>query len=290
MTNVIGTIINDCADGSARTRQELRFDTLFGVKPTFLGVGSYSPIEAAGNLLDQLDVLTQFPLVDKSRDHIILVNVAPRAEDVKQKWDNGTPFCYFRIDNTLVVGTYEGHCLAFARDLGIVSEVELLDVPTVTSAAVEWGDLSPEEAEKINHSQFRSLEFLPVVAYWLWQGKSVPSKTQSLTELPSPRGQVWQIDNFENVKTTLLPEDIGFKQGKQIVLFNGEAATCYRRLADVPKGATALTIGSSGYGPHRFLEVTIGGCGKAGSLHGFDIGSSVLENPKVRQYAQSAKE
>lgn len=276
MANVIGTIINDCADGSARTRQELRFDTLFGVRPTFLGVGSYSPIEAAGNLVDQLDVLTKFPLADKSRENIVLVNVAPRAEDVKQKWDNGTPFCYFRIDNTLVVSTYEGHCLALARDLGISSDVELLDVPTVTAAAVEWRDLSAEEAEKINHSQFRSLEFLPLVAYWLWKGKPVPSKKQSLAELPSPKGQVWQIDNFDNVKTTLLPEDTKFEQGKQITLFNGEVATCYRRLADVPKGVTALTIGSSGYGAHRFLEVVVGGCGKASSIHKFGIGSSIL--------------
>jgi len=278
MTTVIGTIINDCADGSARTRQELRFDTLFGVKPTFLGVGSYSPIEAAGNLVDQLDVLTKFPLADKSRENIVLVNIAPRAEDIKQKWDNGTPFCYFRIDNTLVVSTYEGHCLALARDLGIISDVQLLDVPTATAAAVEWGDLSAKEAEKINHSQFRSLEFLPLVAYWLWKGKPVPSKQQSLVELPSPKGQVWQIDNFSNVKTTLLPEDVGFEQGKQITLHNGEVATCYRRLADVPKGVTALTIGSSGYGAHRFLEVVIGDCGKAGSVHGFAIGSPVLEN------------
>jgi hypothetical protein len=215
---------------------------------------------------------------DTSRENIVLVNVAPRAEDVKQKWDNGTPFCYFRIDNTLVVSTYEGHCLALARYLEIVNEVELLDVPTVTAAAIKWGDLTAEEAEKINHSQFRSLEFLPFVAYWLWKGKSVPSKKQSLAGLPSPKGQVWQIDNFSLVKTTLLPEDVGFEQGKQVVLHDGEVATCYRRLADVPKGITALTIGSSGYGSRRFLEVAIGGCGKAGSKHGFAIGSPVQEN------------
>lgn len=281
MTNVIGTIITDCADGSARTRQELRFDTLFGVKPTFLGVRSYTPIEAAGNLLDQLDVLTKFPLADKNRQNIVLVNVAPRAQDIKQKWDNGTPFCYFQIENTLVVSTYEGHCLALARDLGIVNEVELLDVPTVTTAAVEWGDLSAEEAEKVSHTQFRSLEFLPLAAYWILSGKPVPSRKQSLAELPSPRGQVWQIDNFDNVKTTLLPEDVNFEQGKQVTLFNGEPATCYSRLADVPRGVTALTIGSSGYGTHRFLEVAIGGCGKAGCQHGFAIGASVLENERA---------
>ncbi len=277
MTNVIGTIINDCADGSARTRQELRFDALFGVKPTFLGVGSYLPIEAAGNLLDQLDVLTKFPLANKNRENIVLANVAPRAEGVKQKWDNGTPFCYFRTGNTLIVGTYEGPFLALARNLGVTREVELLDVPTVTATAVGWGDLSTEEAKKINHSQFRSLEFLPLAAYWLWTGKPVPSTKQSLAALPSPKNQVWQIDNFGNVKTTLLPQDVGFEQGKQVALFNGQTATCYNRLADVPNNVTGLTIGSSGYGVHRFLEVAVGGCGKAGSEHGFVVGSAVLK-------------
>ena len=95
MASIIGTIITDCADANARARQELRFDALFGVKPSFLGVGSYSPFEAAGNLIEQLDVLTNFPVADKSRQNVVLVNVAPRGEDIQKKWDNGTPFLLF---------------------------------------------------------------------------------------------------------------------------------------------------------------------------------------------------
>jgi hypothetical protein len=95
MSKIIGTIITDCADGHARARQELRFNSLFGVAPTFVGVESYAPIEAAGNLVDQLDVLINFPLADKERENIVLVNVAPRGEDVKEKWDNGTRFAIF---------------------------------------------------------------------------------------------------------------------------------------------------------------------------------------------------
>jgi len=101
-------------------------------------------------------------------------------------------------------------------------------------------------------------------------------------ELPNIHNLVWLVDNFEDVKTTLLPEDIAFEQGKQIELSNGEVATCYRRLADVPKDVTALTIGSSGYGPHRLLEVVVGGCGKASSLHGLVIGDPVLDNKGAR--------
>jgi hypothetical protein len=278
MTKLTGTIINDCADDNSRVRQELRFNSLFGVQPIFLGVDSYSPVEAAGNLLDVLDILTNFPLADKDRENIVLVNVAPRGEDVQEKWDNGTPFCYFRLGKTLVVCAYDGQCLALARNLGVVHEVELLDVPTVTNDAVTRGELTLGEASKINDSQFRSLEFLPLAAYWLWQGKKLPSQTLSLSELPGAKGLVWLVDNFDDVKTTLLPEDVGFKDGKKVVLANGQTALCHRRLADVPKGVTAVTIGSSGYGQHRFLEVVIGHRGKAGSAHSLAAGEPVLSS------------
>jgi hypothetical protein len=213
---------------------------------------------------------------DKTRQNVVLVNVAPRGEDVQKKWDNGTPFCYFKFGQTLVVSTYEGQCLALARDFGVVSEVELFDIPTVTAAAVEWGELTPEEAERINHTQFRSLEFMPLVAYWIWQGKPVPSTPQSLAELPSAKGKAWFIDNFDNVKTTILPEDVDFADGKQITFEGGVVATCYTRLADVPKGVTALTIGSSGYADHRFLEVVIGHRGRAATEIGLTIGTTLL--------------
>ena len=276
-TSIIGTIITDCSDGSARTRQELRFNELFGVQPTFLGVGSYGPVEAAGTLIDQLDVLHNFPLTDTERTNVVLVNVAPRDSHIKRKWGNGTPFCYFRTGNTLVFSTFEDSCLSLVRDFGIASEVALFDIPTVTAAAVEWGDLTAEQAAKITNTQFRSLEFLPLVAYWIWQGKPVPSHTESLAELPGVKSLAWYVDNFDNVKTTLLPADIAFEEGKKVTLASGAEAVCHKRLADVPDGVTALTVGSSGYGADRFLEVVIGGRGKAAREHGMAIGQPVLK-------------
>ncbi|HSX30521.1 MAG TPA: hypothetical protein VLE99_01255 [Candidatus Saccharimonadales bacterium] len=278
MTITTGTIINDCTDDLARSRQDLRFKTLFGVQPTYIGVGSYEPIEAAGNLLDVLDVLCNFPLSRQAAEHVILVNVAPRGEDVKQEWDNGTPFCYFRTGNVLVVSTYEERSLALFRDLGIVNAVELLDTPTVTAAAVKWGELAAQEADKINNSQFRSLEFLPLVAYWTLQGRKLPSTTQPLTGLASNDAQVWHVDNFEDVKTTLLSKDVDFEQGKVVTLAGSVQATCYRRLTDVPQGVTALTIGSSGYGSGRFLEIVIGHRGQAASTHNLKVGTPLLPN------------
>lgn len=277
MGKLIGSIITDCADDNARTRQELRFKSLFGVLPSFLGVSSYNSIEAAGNLVEQLDVLTNFPLTSSAPDSVVLVNVAPRSGSIKKKWENGTPFCMFRTGRTLVASTYEGHSLALARNLGITSSVELFDIPTVMKAAVEWGELTESEAKRIVNTQFRSLEFLPLAAYWAWQGRDVPSTTQPLDELPDTSGQAWFIDNFGNVKTTLNEKSIGFEEGKEVTLANGTVATCYRRLADVPSGAVALTVGSSGYGNDRFLEVVIGQTGRASEQLGLAVGSPILK-------------
>lgn len=273
---MIGSIITDCADDNARVRQELRFKTLFGVQPSFLGVSSYNSIEAAGNLVEQIDVLTHFPLSEKAKEAVLLVNVAPRSKVIKEKWENGTPFCSFKIGNVLVVSTYEGMCLAVARDLGITSSVQLFDIPTVTKAAAEWGDLTETEATRINNTQFRSLEFLPLVAYWLVQGRKVPHVVQELNELPSAAGQAWFIDNFGNIKTTLTEKSIDFKEGSTVQLHGGVLATCYRRLADVPSGVVALTVGSSGYEENRFLEVVIGQTGHAAQELGVAVGSVII--------------
>ncbi|HMI09458.1 MAG TPA: hypothetical protein VK497_03625 [Candidatus Saccharimonadales bacterium] len=284
MSQIIGSIITDCADDNARARQELRFASLFGVKPTFLGVRAVAPdVEAAGNLIDQLGALTNLPASASHNEAIILVNVAPRGDKVKKKWNNGTPFCYFRIGNVLVVSTYAGRALSLAQEYGLVKSVELLDMPTVTAAAVKWGEITQNQAERINHTQFRSLEFLPLVAYWLTQKKPVPSKTQVLEEQHDIHGKVWCIDNFGNAKTTLRPEDIDFTEGKALALADGKLATCYRRLADVPKDTTALVIGSSGYQSNRFLEVVVQwqdngfhGSDSAKIRHNLSVGSTVL--------------
>lgn len=283
MSDLIGSIITDCADDHTRSRQELRFKDFFGIAPTFVGVTSDMPdLEAGGVLLDQLEVLTQMPLA-RNHEAIILLNVAPRGGESQKKWDNGTPFCYFRVDNVLIVGAFGGQCLSLAKKFGVIDHVELMDIPTVTRAAVEWGDLTPAQAERINHTQFRSLEFLPLVAYWLWQKKPVPSVAESLDHLPNPNNLIWSIDNFGNAKTTLTAEDIDFAPGKLVTVPTGGVISCYRRLADVPKGDSALIVGSSGYKNHRFLELVVqwedGGFKKsssAASRYGLHVGSEVL--------------
>lgn len=280
---MVGMIITDCADNNARARQVSRFMGLFGVEPGFLGVGARMPdVEAAGNLLDQLDVITNLPTSRADTPAVVLVNVAPRGDKVREKWENGTPFCYFRVKNVLVVSTYAGRALSLLKDRGMADTVELFDIPTVTAEAVKWGELSESHAQRINHTQFRSLEFLPLVAYWLQEGRPVPSTTHPVDHYDI-KGKVWCIDNFGNAKTTLLPADIDFEEGKKVTLKDGSQATCYRRLADVPKNESALVVGSSGYGKDRFLELVVQwddggfhGSASAETRHNVVVGSTVL--------------
>ncbi len=282
--HINGAIITDCADGNARARQELRFANLFGSKPTFLGVDAdvvlgegnkAADVEAAGNLLDLLDASGNIPGSSPDWPAVILVNVAPRGGKTTKIWENGTPFCYFHIGQTLVVSTYARRCLSLIRDIGGIETVELLDVPTVTAAAVEWGELTPAGAERINHTQFRSLEFLPLVARWIYDKRPMSSTTQTLDDIPTIDPSVWHIDSFGNVKTTLLPSDINFADGKTITLANGETVQCYTHLADVPRGVPALIIGSSGYGDDRFLELVIQRS-NAAERYGLSVGSPIL--------------
>jgi hypothetical protein len=276
-----GVIITDCYDDNARGRQQTRFMSLFGVMPTFLSVVAPSHhleaggIQATGHLIDQLDAALSLPASHKGGKTVILMNVATRGEDVRKRWNNGTPFCYAWVGDVLVASTFDGPGLGLARDLGLIKEVQVMDIPTVMKAAISWGELTEEEADRISHTQFRSYEFLPLAARWIFEGRDVPSETHTLEHINSMAGHIWFIDNFGNAKTSILPEQIGFEEGKQIKLASGKMAVCHRRLADVPHGTVALTIGSSGYQDRRFVEVTVQR-GNAAKVLDLSIGDTVL--------------
>ena len=276
--NFVGAVITDCADWNASGRQGVEFQRLFGVTPTFVGVDSYNGLEAGGNLVDLLDRLVKAPLADPNQEGVVLVNAAPRDGATKENYDNGTPFCFFWIGKILVASTFEEQSLALARDMGITDEVQLTDVPTVTAAAKEWGDLTDAQADTINNTQFRSLEYLQLLARWLLNGRDVPAETRSLADLRSPSNSVWLVDIFGNAKTTLTERDVDFQEGEEVELDDGEKATCHHRLTDVLDGETGLTHGSSGFGPNRFLEIVVGGRGNASERHGLAVGSPVLKD------------
>ena len=244
-------IINDCRDADEMGRQTIRASVLFpGTNINFLGVGNFNEIEAAGLLVDSIDAAMD-------SDGVIMVNAAPRHGSGKD-WDNGTPFGYFKLNNIIVVSTIAGMTLSLVKKLGCIDRLNLTDLSTVIDHCINIGKFDKDRRDRTVFSQFRSFEYMPFLAKWLHEGQDISHKEMSLDELSDPPKTIWWVDNFGNVKTTLLPEEIDFEPGKKITTKVG-VFTCYNRLKDVPNGDAAITIGSSGYKDKRFIEITING-------------------------------
>jgi len=259
------TIINDCSDGNTVGRQATRIATLFpGVAINMVGINNYVEIEAAGNLIDMLDA-------SGGEEGVILVNSAPRH---KKKWTNGTPFGYFWHKKTLVVSSIDGYCLSLVKKLGLAKEIMLTDVPTVAFSMNKQGHIDKNLAEQIATTQFRSYDYMPRLSKWVSDGLDVPHTIYSLEEVEDVPKAVWLIDNFGNAKTTILPEEIDFKNGKKIKTKFGEI-TCYTHMRDVAIGDSALIIGSSGINDKRFIELIILG-GRATDVYKVKAGDEIF--------------
>lgn len=259
------TIINDCRDGNAMGRQATRLATFFpGAAINGVGIANYTEIEAAGNLIDMLDA-------SGGEEGIILVNAAPRH---KKQWPNGTPFGYFWYKKTLVITTVDGYTLSLVKKLGLIDSLQLTEVPTVVDAMIAKGLLDENLRERIVKTQFRSYEYTPRLAKWVWDKIEVPSTEYSLSEVPDVPAMVWWVDNFSDVKTTMLPEDVGHEPGKVIQTKVGEIE-CFTRMKDVPVGTPAITIGSSGIGDKRFLEIIVLG-GRGGDHFNLKPGDEIF--------------
>ena len=262
MKNVI--IINDCSDENAAGRQKIRASRLFGHTPIFVGVSD--ELEASGNLVDALDALEE-------SQGIVLVNVAPRGGKIN-KWENGTPFGYFFYKEVLVISTIDGLTLSLVKKLNLTKLINVLDTAGVVKELIHNKFLSSKLRNRISESQFRSFDFLPRIAAYITRGNSVTSEKLNIDFVPNVPPAIWCIDNFGNCKTTLFPEEISFKSGKQILTKFGKLL-CYERLMDVPHGEAALIIGSSGLGEKRFLEVVVQRENAAKKLN-VHLGSSVI--------------
>jgi hypothetical protein len=238
--------INDCYDDNATARYTARIQSIIPHVPHVQFVGVKTSLEAAGNLVDILDGLEDHP-------GLIFINVAPRGTG---RWPNGTPFGYVQYNNAHIFTTVEGHALSLLQKLtGKPIPIQVFDMPTV----VPYLGVDKETQEHIIHSQIRSFDFLPRVAAKVLEGGTVPS-TKEVYDEACPTAIWWQ-DNFGNFKTTLLPEEIGFKPGKSLRLSIGLRAplelTCYNRLKDIPYQTVGLYVGSSGLPGTRLLEITI---------------------------------
>jgi hypothetical protein len=268
------TIINDCQDSDAVGRQGTRVASLLGVNPTFVGVKheldldenvNGAELEAAGCLIDALDAA-------EGREGLILVNVAHRHAKGK-KWPNGTPFGYFWYKKTLVVSSIDGVVLSLVKKLKLVDSINLMDVPTVMNFLAEKEVVAAETAAHVSQTQFRSFDFTPRVGAYLINGGEVPFVEYSIDQVEDCPDCVWYVDNFGNCKTTILPEQVSFEDGKSVTTNVGELKCC-RQLKGVKNAESALTIGSSGIENHRFCEIVVQGKSAAKVLK-LEVGSFV---------------
>ncbi len=169
-------IISDCRDDNAFGRQATRIAALFGLDVNVITtIGVSTELEAAGNLVDVLDAAG-------GASGIVLVNVAPRVEGEITGYPNGAPFGCFSLGETMVISTGAGYTLSLAKKLGMVKNVDVFDIPTVMQWAVAQGLITNKNvADDIVHSQFRSFEFVPRLAWWIHTHKNPPAQLMNIS-------------------------------------------------------------------------------------------------------------
>jgi len=235
----------DCRDPNTLTRLNARLTALFEDSQIF-SAGIEVDIEAAGCILDTLDALRL-----NNRPSIIIGNLAPRSE---KHYKNGAPFYIAKTGSVILIATKT--CFSLLFKFGLIETIKETDVETVCRYF-----LPEDEVMRISNSQFRSFEYVPLLAKWVYEGKDIPGvDDRPQTQIEN---QIWWIDNFGNAKTTITEAEIRDRitDGKISFSINKKSYTLpfFEHLADVPKGEKAIIIGSSGYKNTRFAEIVIQG-------------------------------
>lgn len=261
------TIINDCSDANDLfARQATRAARLFNAPIIPVRVDNFSDLEAGGNLIDALDA-------GEGEEGVILVNVAPRHGNGK-KWENGTPFGFFFYKKTLVVSTISGYTLSLAKKMGVIDKMYITDVAEVVDKLVKLGKMDQYKADDIKKTQFRSYEYSPKLAKYLWEGLDLPAHDYDLSEILDVDDRVWVTDSFGNCKTTLLEDEVSVNAEGLVETAWGKFKL-NARLKDLANGEATLYVGSSGIGDKRFVELAINGK-NAAEKYGVKIGDKVL--------------
>ncbi|WP_433166909.1 SAM hydroxide adenosyltransferase [Kribbella sp. CA-247076] len=268
------TYLTDCFDANARARLSTRIGALFGQSPTIVAADGPDPEAfAALTLLDCLRSTES--LGEDGHPTITLLNIAPRDG----AWPNGVPFCYFWFGRHLVAGTFNPRALALVRRELDVQKVFVTDIREVLAAA-SWTNLTSAEADRIADTQFRSLWYLPLLAKWIADDRSVPSTPTVVPLTPDEPPTISVIDNFGNCKLDHHPSTAGFALGATLPITHRTPdgttivtnVRCYPHLTAVPRNAPGLIPGSSGTG---YLELVIRG-GSAAKYFDLRPGDSPL--------------
>lgn len=266
------SILTDSCDSNASVRQEVRSSVLFPTIPVYLKEvlsyleSEYSTVSGAGMMIDVLDAAM-------GESMVIMGNVAPRGKEAR-RWQNGTPFGYLFMGKALVVTTVDGYMLSMIKKFGLADSFYVMDIKEVSTILYEASLLDDYYKEYVAKTQFRSYEFMPRVARYIWEHGEIKSEKEEIASVPDIGLRVWKIDNFGNIKTTALPEDIGFEEGLSVKTKYGEFK-CYGHLKDVPDGEVGIIIGSSGYMDKRLIEI-VKQRDHAGNVLGALVGDEVL--------------
>jgi len=224
------TVINDCYSTNDIGRQGTRIAALFGSSPTFVGIDndftSDVTVTASGQLVDALDAAGD-------AEGYILVNVAPRGKTKTHPYYNGSPFAWFKYKNTTVITSVQGQPLSLIKKLGLADTLHLLDIPTILAEAKEKSLVDENLEQYITNTQFRSFDFVPRFAHWHSQGHEFTAKKIDFESVDALlHEQIWFIDVFGNIKTTLLESDIAAEFGDRVSTELG-TFTYHERLKDL---------------------------------------------------------
>jgi hypothetical protein len=264
-------VLTDCVpDTDAELRLSAQIMRLFGCGVQFGGIDPGLPgLRKAGNTLVSVLDAARLPTgVEPAGRLVKLVNAAergaqPAGDDVS--WDNGPPFGYF-IDpdtDTLVVSTLNEELLAAAVAQGRLGELRVLHIPNVMKMAKDRLGVTPDEAEAIINTQFRSLWFQGLAAWLILAfGDDVEWEPYQLQPPPPAEGRVVRIDKFGHLITDVLVTQIpGFGPDSEVTikLTNGNTVPCYWRLADAPDGELVAIRSSAGYRDRLHLMLSVRG-------------------------------
>lgn len=265
-------IISDCVgrDPDAELRLSMAVQGFIGMNPTMRHVQS-----EIGMSFLMADSLTRCP-----RPGVVIANIAPR--NGAHHYENGIPFSYFRTKSGhLVVSTAQPEAFVSFKLLGEIPKegVRIVNTTTAVRAMVKAGFLRQEFAANITDSQFRSLDFEPLLATAVLLGIKMPEESViKEKDIPDVSNSVAYHDRFGNVKLWILEKRLQkLKDGDKVMVRTPQSRTelpFYRQLRDVPDDIMALIVGSSGPHGRHFCEIVTNG-GKASSNQDFAIGNPV---------------